>query len=343
MISGDFTRYQLNAVQFDNLFSEQVDIKTLDALSKSAADGNLDCIDMLHNLALRHDHIGERAENILFDLFSGKISGKQGVDEDIQRASADLYQTACDAKEKNNQDMAKLHSPSKLLYMAGSAISNMVQKQEVSSVFQRGNRSQSSYEQLHDVDLWNKSRMLMTDEISAAMHNTVHNPDRLSINYPFGLIEPQSKTNMLSEQIFEKLEFDDFLAKPEFFPINTGDHWVLFSLYKDQSDHKTKCVVFNSFSKLNENTERSLTDSAKMAGVSGEDSIEFINGDMQDNVPNGCGIFVVTAMNLLSRTPDKNPTETLNAFVNEFKMLSAEEQALFNIQSRRQLYEHCIL
>ncbi|MBF0035788.1 type III secretion system effector deubiquitinase SseL [Citrobacter freundii] len=341
IIAGDYSRYQINAEQFDNLFTDNVNTKTLDALSESAAAGNLDCIDMLHNLALRHDDAGKRAEDILYDLFSGKKKGKLGIDEDIQLASHKLYQTACHAKDKNNRDMNKLFSPSKLLYIAGSAITDITQKRDVSTIFRGDEIAQSQLEQFDNIDLWSSSRMLMTDEINAILHNIIQNISDFSLNYPIGLIEPSHGANLLSEQIIEKIKSSNIFDKVELFPINTGDHWVLFALYHDEFDRSNKCVVFNSLRDLSENAKNSLSDSAKIAGVS-EDNIEFINGDMQKNVPNGCGVFVIKGIELLSRASEKKPVDNLKKFVDDFSKLSTEDQVLFNIQTRRQLYKHSI-
>lgn len=340
IITGN-PRYQISTAQFDNLFTDKVKIKTLDVLGKSAAEGNIDCIDMLHNLALRHDAVGKKAENILFDLFSGKKQGKSGVEEEIKQASLKLYQTACNAKEVNNEDMKKFDAPSKLLYMAGSAIENLTQRQDLSAIFRQRDTAQSPLEQFENLDFWSDHRMLMTDEINSAMGNVILNPDNFSLNFPIGLIEPTRNSNMLSEQIFEKTISGSLLNKPELFPINTGNHWILFALYNDGVEGN-KCAVFNSFSDLNGNTKNSLIDSARIAGVPNE-NVEFINGDMQKNVPNGCGLFVIKAMELLSHAPEKKPVDSLKKFSDDFSKLSVQEQELFNIQTRRQMFGHSML
>lgn len=342
MITGYYSHYQLNAAQFNNLFADNVDINNLGLLGKSAADGNLDCIDMLHNLALRHDDVGKISESILFDLFSGKTKGKIRIDEEIQQASLKLYETACDAKGKNNEDMNKLYSPSKLLYIAGSVMKNATQKQDISAIFRDRNRPQSLHEQFDNVDLWSNDRMLMTDEINTAMNGLISSTDNFSLNFAVGLIEPVNKLNMLSEQIAEKIQCSNTLDKTEVFPINTGGHWVLFILYKDETESNAKCVVFNSLCELNKNTRNHLIDSATIAGVS-EENIKFINGDIQGNVPNGCGVFVVKVAELISNTSERKPVDVLNDFIENFSKLSAEDQMSFNIQNRRQLYEHSIV
>lgn len=342
MITGYYSHYQLNAEQFNSLFTSNVDIRTFDIIGKSAADGNLNCIDILHNLALRHDDVGKKSENILFDLFSGKTKGKIGIDEEIQQASLKLYEAASDAKNKNNEDMNKFYYPSKLLYIAGSAMKNTTQKQDVSIIFRERDRPQSLHEQFDNFDLWSNNRMLMTDEISAAMNELTSNANDFSLNFPIGLIEPVNKSNMLSEQIADKIQYDNMLDNTEVFPINTGEHWLLFVLYKNEINRNTECVIFNSLCELSDDIKNHLITSAKIAGVT-EKNIEFINGDMQENVPNGCGVFVVKAAELLSNTPERKPVDIINDFIEDFSKLPAEDKILFNIHNRRQLYEHSVV
>lgn len=337
MITGDYCRYHINSDQFANLFSDNVNHEVVDILGKSAADGNLDCIDMLLNIALRHDAVGQRAEDILFDLFSGQIRGKSGIDKEIQLASLKLYELAQSARGKNNEDMKKFDSPSGLLYMAGCAMSSVKKRLDISAIFNRGDYAQSEFEQLDNAELWSDSRMLTTDDINAAMTYVIRN---LSLNFPISLINPANKSNMLSELICEKIKCY-MLNGIEFFPINTGGHWILFGLYHGEDDRDFRCVVFNSCRGLNLNIKRYLVDAATLSGVLNE-NICFIDGNMQQNVPNGCGLFVIKAMEALSHAPEKNPVNVLKKFVDDFTKRSVEEQELFNIQVRRQAYKHRI-
>lgn len=58
------------------LFEKNISPEALASLAESAGDGNLNSIDLLHNIALRQNPAGKNAENILFDLFSGKLPAK---------------------------------------------------------------------------------------------------------------------------------------------------------------------------------------------------------------------------------------------------------------------------
>ncbi|MEH4929672.1 ElaD/SseL family deubiquitinase [Enterobacter cloacae] len=342
MIAECCYRYDLKIESFTNLFTKSVDIAILNSLGNSAADGNLDCIDMLHNLALRDDEAGTIAESILFDLFSGKTVGKMGIDEEIQRCCFKLYETVSEAKAKSKGigDINKFHSPSKLLFIAGSAITDLTKKQDLSAIFIGKATPQSQYEQIDDFDLWCNNRMLSTDEINASIRSLIIDANHLSLNFPIELIRPEDNKNLLSELIDEKNKsltgLTDYI---EVFPLNTGGHWILLAVYHSESERR--CAVFNSNHKMNPYTIEQLISSAKTAGVEKENII-FIDGDMQKNVPNGCGIFVVKAAESLSKNPDAPPADVFNNFIVDFSRLSEQEQMLFNVQNRRQLYAHSI-
>lgn len=327
--------YQLTKLQFDNLFTDNIGTDTMASLAQSAADGNLDSIDLLHNLALRKDTVGEQAENVLFDLFSGKKTGRIGVDRDIQQASLKLYQITF----KNKDDKIKFSSPTRLLYMAGSAMSELAHKQTLSRLFVGEQQAQVPHEQIEEWDWWSPTRMLTTDEIFAAMGKMPHTD--CSLNFPTRLVDPADSSNILGDQIAEKIRNTDlgFLNKPEFFPINTGDHWVLFVLHKDQSDSgAVKAVVFSSASNLTPETKAKLNQAAAIAGGD-NNSVTFVEEHIQDHVPNGCGIFVIWMMEQIIAHPKCDPGATAKKFADTFMRKSPEEQANFNIQFRRQLHE----
>ncbi|MGK4331981.1 ElaD/SseL family deubiquitinase [Lonsdalea quercina] len=338
MITNEFSLSPLDINQFHGLFTDNIDQETLALLGKSATDGNLDSIDILFNLALRTDNIGNQSERILFDLFSGETKGKKGIDKDIQQASLNLYHTAIEAKEKNNIDMGKLYSPSGVLYMAGSAMTSKIQRQELTNLFTRGFVSQSPEEQFDESDVWCSNRMINTDELYAAIKNKSN--DDVSMNFPISLSHAAVDMNLLSEQIAESMTSPHFLDKTELFPVNTGDHWVLFGLYKDKCDGNIKSFVFNSTTELKEDVKEKFHSAADLAGVYSEKNLTFINSNMQENVPNGCGVFVAVTAGCLSTHRQFDPLDVLNTFVKEFTSWPAHDQTIFNIESRRQMYAH---
>ncbi len=334
----------LNVNQFNHLFMDIIKPEIFETLCISARNGDFYSIEALNNIALRQDAIGPQAENELFDLFSGNQSEKKGsankiqkgVDSEIQKASLALYNIALYNRTKNNNDMQKLHAPSKLLYIAGSTLTNITEKQALSMLLIGNQSAQSPNEQLGELDIWGENRMLQTDEINATTKKIARGTPDISINFPIGITH--SHDNMLNEIIEEKQKDKNFLNQPELFPINTGNHWILFMLYKDLSDNKVKNIVFNSYHELDQSIKVNLIRSAKNAGLTEESDITFIERNIQDNAPNGCGLFVVKAIELICQTPEQNPEDKLKSFTQEFVKKSIEEQRLFNQQIRRQLY-----
>lgn len=335
--SGLCTDYRLTAEQFSSLFTGNIDSNVLTELEIGVRDGNVDCIDMLHNLALRCDDTGKKAEDILFDFFSGKTNGLRGVDELIQKASLMLYKTACQIDAKTNKDMIKYHTPSKILYIAGSVLNDINERLAVTNIFDANYRAQNQAEIMEPQCLWDHDRMLTTDEIYADMKSLEQHYPHLSFNMPMGLINPAGE-NMISTAIKEK---KTHVADIEFFPVNVGEHWMLVALYSGRpaQEETKKCVVFNSIGSMEDNIKRKISDSAEQFGVSSE-NITFFNGDMQTNVPAGCGLFVIKAMEHLCNSQGKEPTDSVNEFIDNFKQRTAVNQALFNVQMRRQIYAH---
>ncbi|EJQ9546850.1 SPI-2 type III secretion system effector deubiquitinase SseL, partial [Salmonella enterica] len=93
---------------------------------------------------------------------------------------------------------------------------------------------------------------------------------------------------------------------------------------------------------LNENTKQEIIEAAKIAGISESDEVNFIEMNLQNNVPNGCGLFCYHTIQLLSNAGQNDPVTTLREFAENFLTLSVEEQTLFNTQTRRQIYEYSL-
>ncbi|EHM4859271.1 type III secretion system effector deubiquitinase SseL, partial [Salmonella enterica] len=85
-----------------------------------------------------------------------------------------------------------------------------------------------------------------------------------------------------------------------------------------------------------------IIEAAKIAGISENENIDFIETSLQNNVPNGCGLFCYHAIQLLSNAGQNDPATTLREFAENFLTLSVEEQTLFNTQTRRQIYEYSL-
>ncbi|EFV1551745.1 SPI-2 type III secretion system effector deubiquitinase SseL [Salmonella enterica] len=330
--------YRLSISQFHSLYAEEVSDETLALLINEVENGDQNCIDLLCNIALRNDDLGHKVEKILFDLFSGKKHGSPDIDKKINQDCLMLYQTANNDIAKNNTDFKKLHTPSRLLYMAGSAENDFSKKLEIAHIIIGDQIAQTDEEQVGVENLWCGARMLSSDELAATLGLVQESPP-LSVNYPIGLIHPTTKENILRTHLLEKIA-QSGLSENEIFLINTGDHWLLCLFYK--LAQKVKCLIFNTYYDLNENTKQEIIEVAKIAGISESDEVNFIEMNLQNNVPNGCGLFCYHTIQLLSNAGQNDPATTLREFAENFLMLSIEEQTLFNTQTRRQIYEYSL-
>ena len=313
---------ELTVEQFNGLFDKEIAPETLAFLAKSASYGNLESIDLLHNIALRQDSVGKNAENILFDLFSGKRSAVKGIDKEIQKTSRVLYQS------KHHREA--FNHPSKLLYIIGSTLEKLDDKIELTNLFVQnlppvlGNES----------NLWANNRMITNDEIDSTNKEKIETSAKLTVNSPFGLA--RNDENQLSDIIAQKIISQDHINQLELFSVNIdNNHWILFVLYQDEVNNEIKGVVFNSFHELAPETKQKMTQAAELAGAK---SIHYIEKNIQQYVPNGCGLFVHQAIKELIEHTPADPVEVLKQFQFSFLEKTIEEQQQFNIQKRRQLY-----
>lgn len=327
-----------NIKEFDSLFSENIPEETFRSLKTSALQGDARSIELLNNLALRSDNSGKLAEKYLFDIFCGTIAidNQSTVIKDIQGSALMLYQLSVNDKMKNNTDMQKLRSPSKLLYMAGAS-ANADDRLSLSRLFAQNHRAYSQHEQFDNIDIWSPARMLSTDEINAATRcytRQYHSPE---INFPIGLIHPDSQENILSQQIIDQSRNDSFLEQPEFFPVNTGEHWITFGLYQSE-DAQTQAVICNTGTLLSPQVKQLLIDSAMLAGVPDPEHIVFLENDIQDYFPNGCGLLTVEALKQLMENNFQSPVEVLEHFLSSFTQVSVAEQERYNLENRYRIY-----
>lgn len=334
-LSPSQTHYMggLTIEQFHGLFAKEIVPETLEFLASSASDGNLNSIDLLHNIALRQDMEGRKAENILFDLFSGKRSGKQGIDKEIQETSKVLYQST------HHKDA--FIKPSKLLYIIGSTIENQASKRDTVNLLKACLPEETFSKPLEELNPWSHNRMTQSDEIDSAIKGINVLSEDITINHALGLYAPdpqQSNTNQLNDIIAEKIINETF-NQYELIPVNTHEHWILLMIYKDSSTDEMKALVFNSFHPLSLDVRNQLINSAELMGVNNPDVV-FIEGNLQKHVPNGCGLFVIEAIKQFVDNNQNDPVATLQKFHNNFLMRTEEEQEQFNLHRRRQLFSN---
>ncbi|GAB1441158.1 SPI-2 type III secretion system effector deubiquitinase SseL [Providencia sp.] len=322
----------LTIEQFNGLFEKKIATETFNLLARSAGDGNLNSIDLLHNIALRQDSEGRKAENILFDLFSGKLPGKKGIDKEIQKTSKVIYQST-----HHKEAFIK---PSKLLYIIGSAIENQAAKLDIINLIKACFPKELPSGSPEELNPWSPSRMTMSEEINSAIDDINDLSEDITINHALGLYATQDlqqrNNNQLIDIIAEKIINKNF-NQYELIPVNTHEHWILLMAYKDPSSKKMKALVFNSFHPLNSDVREELIEVTKFMGVNNPDVI-FIEGNLQTHVPNGCGLFVIEAIKQIVENHQTDPVATLQTFHRDFVKQTKEEQEQFNRQRRQQLF-----
>jgi len=332
-----------NTTEFSSLFCETIAIETIESLKISASNGNFHSIELLNNLALRPDESGRLAEKYLFDVLCGTLptDNKSAVVKNIQDSALMLYHLSANDKMKNNTDMHKLRTPSKLLYMAGT-VADMGERLSMSRIFSQRHSAYSQHEQTDDIDLWNPARMISTDEVNAALKFYTRHYSTPEINFPIGLIHPDNHENILLEQLGELCEHHAFLEHPEFFPINTGEHWITFGLYKSDNG-QPKAVVCNTADVLSPQTKQRLIDAAYLADITDSDNILFLEKNIQNHVPNGCGLLTIEAMKQLMENNFQSPHEVLMNFLASFTQVPVTEQESYNLESRYRIYAEAYL
>lgn len=336
--------YSLDMNKYGDLFSEKINPETIQSLKKTASQGDLNSIELLSNLALRQDEHGRHAENILFNLFisTAHSNKNHNVTKKIQDASLALYRLSINGRMQNNTDMHKLQTASRLLYMAGPTASSD-EKKSLSRIFTEESNAYSPFEEFDEDDIWDPARKMTTDEVNTAIKLCTRRYNTPEINFPIGLINPHNQENILSLQIKDMKESPGFLSEPEFFPINTGDHWIVFGVYQTAHDATPQAIIFNSANPLSPEIKNHIIDAAITAGVTPPDNILFLEQNIQEHVPNGCGLFTIEAMKRLMENDFQSPIDVLETLLSSFNQLSVEEQTRYNLQNRYQIYAETYL
>ncbi|WP_108650150.1 ElaD/SseL family deubiquitinase [Dongshaea marina] len=342
VISG----YGISQTDFYNLYSanaRDIDSAIIEKLKESASRGNIDSIDLLQNLALRNDEVGETAEKALFGLYCGRQSSAKGVDVEIAKSSLMLYEKIDRDKFSQSDRTNKLTRPSAVLFMAGAATpANSEIRDKIASVFSGAEVSQNVHERVGKDDLWASNRFISDAELTASSMGLDASSKGLSVNRPVGLVDPVSGENKLVDLFFEKMDSqgDNFLKEPELVAVNTKDHWVLLGIYPDENGERN-AIIFDSKPPLSVGTKERFDEVAQLCGCK---PIEYLAMDLQQNVPNGCGLFVDSVMKSIAEGVLKKtaPSESVHAFVEMFTAKSPAEQEDFNRSRRLQLRENLI-
>lgn len=323
-------------VLFTSKPDELSDKEKLDAamsqLEASAKTGNRSSIDMLTNLAMRDDSLGKEAEKLLFKMFSAPSIGRATVAGDISKAALTLYESYKNAPagKKFVAAEAKLNAPSLLLYMAGATADDDLQKMLSQRIFSKDVQAQER-EQVGESNVWGINRFITHDELACVVREANNSNSGVAhFNSPTSLFENNLLNDTIAEILLQKVVPD----WPQFFPVNTGDHWLLLGIQKPEESDMPTAFVFSS-TPLDESERAALESAVEIAGIGG---ISYLDKNLQVHVPNGCGLFVADAMQKMANSPSLDPKdviETVQKLALNMSPIDCEE---YNLSGRRMLY-----
>ncbi len=310
------------------------------------------CIELLHNIALRNDIYGYQAEKILVDLFTQPDNSAVNITISEQIAAASLQLVT--RKEKLDatylfSGAARLKKTSALLYMAGShPTASMEIKEEIIKTINTPESTETA------AGLWNKGRFITHEELYESGKKMEAKYENISVNAPMEFTYPKAQGNKLTEILREKYRQNP-LAKlkqvAELFTINTvvtqeneqsesvrtKEHWTLAALYREPLTGAIKMAVFSSL-RLDTDDKTRFTDSIEDLSGSRE-NITFIDDNLQDYTPNACGCFTDSAAEYIGQRYQQNKdiAGILREFAADMKRRSQESLEQFNISSRSRL------
>ncbi len=290
-------------------------------------------IELLHNMALRNDNVGYQAEKTLVELFKQPDESEHNlaISQQITQTSLQLVTM----KQSRVTDMLnnanRLTRPSAILYMAGcSPAVSCETKENIISIIKKGDAEETA------ATFWDRGRLVTDEELLIAgerISAQYQYPD-ISINAPLALLHGD-KTNQLIDILKEKLKHK-IMCDVEFFPVNTGMHWVLTAIYPDPDGNK-KMAVFSSMP-LSKETKNHFIECSSF--ISKSTNITIIDNNLQQYVPNGCGLFVDSAMQHICRHRKEKNQDIANAlqeFSADMGQKTAEDLTQFNLICRKKL------
>jgi deubiquitinase len=339
-----------------DLFSDTPGSECLEELARGVVEninpgiGDIDCLDILLNIALRKDASGTKAEQIIFDLFTGK-SGHQGHDDEIALRCLRFYRLAV-TSVSHTQLFSKLQELSCLSYMAGMAVqANASEKETIFGFFPFGIPQASQEQLLCSEDFWDNSRTVGTDEIAASLklleERTRDEPSQFgndfAINFPINLFMSKTSENMLKTQLqHQEMAYaanapDHPFKKINIFPVNDKEHWMLFVAYPvfnaSQPD-RLATVVFSSVRNLTDERKKAFSEAAAMLNAG---PVTYIERNLQQHISNGCGVLVVEAVSQILANRHKEPIHVLEQFAMNIEAKSKGDSLAFSVGKRREI------
>lgn len=326
----------------DKSINEKIDTinKTIDTLKLQAITGDTDSIDLLLNIALRKDNIGELAEDVIWNIYNNEDKhARSGVDKDIEISCTNLYQTITKIKDYNKKPFDVI--PPRLLYIIGSNASEDL-KTDIKNNIILKEKSLFTSE-----NIWENNRMLYDKEINMEMEKFSDNNNNF-VATPFPVY--QEYDNFVLADHLSKIETNNNDGSishnvsgytNHLIPIILEDqsHFILINLKITHANNKpyAEVTVFNSYNPLSEKTKgfiKSIIN--KNIKIDHTNEIEIIEKNIQNNMPNSCGLHVIEAMKSIIAHDKMDPKACLRNYIDKISNFSTEDQQKYNAIKRRE-------
>ncbi len=356
-----------DALLFNNI--NNLDLKTLDwaRLQADMRSGHSLAIAVLLKLVSGVEGdalvIANRAEQLLFDAFSGLIKGVNNLSDLIQSACFQLWLTftRTDFKTSNLIESsglsARFNVPSKLLYMSGAgaySAGNLAEFKQIQRVFEESLEFNHFDATLKSDDLFDLDRSITAQEIdtlSARLDNRLNNRRvsrgfncAMSLNRHQDIVAFLDQWAVKLEPRLSKASRMSTLRAEEYFPLSIENHWVLLCLFVRHLEGVVgpalpHAVVFSASKGYTKRPD--FLTLMRSLGIR-SNCVNFIQADLLDLTPNASGVYVAYAMQALVDSQLALADICLENLMNRVTRWPLQERTDFNLFFRRQLLGACL-
>lgn len=305
----------------------------LDSRLKVAAlnsdDFSLDC---LFTLALEQGNPDSEAAAIfLFDIY---IGNKNACNEPVSAAAQPCQKLRAQLAAKASElcmlvsAMASkgdlIAVPASILLMAGfESQEGSEQREKVLDQLRANKRCCEKMAQIGqplNSTLFATNRYICGEELNAIA---------AQLNQPDSAITFHHASSVLYEHDHLVMQFAQNRPHIDVVPLLAGDHWLLWVMLT-RNDGERISLFFDSLAKLSREAKSDLNGLAKACNMVNP---VWVEGNLQDNAPNACGVFMMKAMQAIANAPH-HVQPALEKIISDFLNLDEQEQT-FGIRHGR--------
>ncbi len=308
----------------------------LDSRLKVAAlnsdDLSLDC---LFTLALEQSNPdSEAAATFLFDIYTGY---KNACNEPVSAVAQPCHKLRSQLAAKASELCMLVSAmaikgdlivvPAKILLMAGfESHEGSEEREKVLDQLRANKRCCEKMAQIGqplNSTLFDTNRYICGEELNAIA---------AQLNQPDSSITFHNARSVLYEHDELVAQFAENRPHVDVVPLLAGDHWVLWVMLT-RNDGERVSIFFDSLAKLSREAKSDLNGLAKACN---RVNPVWIEGNLQDNAPNACGVFMMKAMQAIENSP-RHVLPALENIISDFLKLDEHEQTFEMRHGRAEL------